>query len=122
MVATWLETLSHVAASELDAAVSKAIRTIKFWPTPAELLAFIDETREAPSRLPAYHAGDNPPFEPTDEELASVSAACAVWRAKFAPAETWRERMDQWKPASQGGASAALRASAAARRARGEPA
>lgn len=118
MAAAWMEALGHLTADTLRAAVAHAVRVLKFFPTPAEILAIVESQREHVSRLPSYSADMEPPFEPTPEELARVSAMCAAWRAEFADKTVIADRFEAWEPASQGGASDELKALVAKQRAR----
>lgn len=95
------------------------------WPTPGVILALTKDDvswlrrqveLDASRRLEAPGEPLEPPFEPTAEELARVSAACAKWRKEFAPVVT--DRFYEWPPASQGGASDELKALVAKQRSR----
>ena len=137
MVAEWQHAMDFLPVEALNAAVEQAIRTLKFWPKPSELIeaaiAHQLELREALSQTemmagerPALQItrgyGDDiePPFAPTTDELKRVSEIVKSFKTK--PEETITDRMDQWAPASQAlTVGAALRSSCAARRARGEP-
>lgn len=113
MTAAWLEALGHLEPDVLKAAVGQATRTLKFFPTPAEILAIVSDQREQVSRLPHYSADMEPPFAPTPDELQRVSEMVRGFVRKFGPEPVVAETV---KPASQDmTVSDALRNSRAAR-------
>lgn len=115
MAAEWEAAVGHLAPEALQAAVSHAARVLKFFPTPAEILAIVGDQREQTSRLPHYSADMEAPFEPTAEERERVAALVAKWKREFGIAEP-ETPCETSKPASQDmTVSDALRNSRAAR-------
>ena len=131
MAGEWLNVLGALPLAALDDALAKAIRTLRFFPAPAEILALAQErvaelragleheelrALERPSlQLTRGHAVDevagDAPGRPREAQPRALSAACANWRALFAEGETLADRIEHWAPASQDGASDALKQS-----------
>ena len=128
MTAEWTAGLSRYGFERLSAAVSEHIRTSRYWPTIADILAQLQAGHMAPG-LPRYRSID-PPFERAGrtaaEEMAFRAAQVLQWRAEAAavwsPGETEPAATPVVRPASQAAVvSSALANSCAARRGRGLP-
>jgi hypothetical protein len=95
-IEVYAQELSDVPAELLAAATSRSIRTLKFFPTIAELLEFAEEAKpKPPSPLllrPAFL--DEPKPDPDCEEAKAGRAACAAFVAAL------RQSMDMERQAS----------------------
>ena len=128
MAHEWLQALGHLPLETLNDAAGKAIRTLRFWPAPSEIIALACEdaaglraelehaelmARQRPSLQVTRGAGDEcaAPLVRDAAALASVTRLCAEWRKRVGQSESAFDRMDEWAPASQGGASEALKQS-----------
>ncbi len=129
MANEWLQALGHLPLEALNGAACKAIRQLKFWPTPSEIIALAGEhmsdlrgelehgelmARERPSLQVTRGEGDDftaPPVARGEAEFASVEKLCAAWRKRFGESAAACDRMDDWTPASQDGASDELKQS-----------
>lgn len=126
MANEWLQALGALPLEALNEAAAKAIRTLRFWPTPSEIIALAGEAtadlraaldhaqlmaNERPSLQVTRGAGDEhtAPATPSPAELAAVANLCAAWRQRFADSAT--DRMADWAPASRDGASESLKQS-----------
>lgn len=84
------------AALLTQATMREALRTFKFWPTPAEVRALLQPAYNA-ARDTVYRAPEParlPPPTPrrTPEEMAQVSAAMASLKAELSAGEAAREK------------------------------
>ncbi len=128
MAAEWLRAFEALPLEALNDAVGNAIRSLKFWPTPAELIALAGDhlaelraqadhaslvAHERPSLQLTRSLGDDPetPVAMSEPADAAITEACANWRRAFSEGETQAERMAHWQPPSKAGASDALKQS-----------
>ena len=126
MAGEWLRALGALPLEALNEAAGKAIRTLKFWPTPAEIIALAGEhtadlraaldhaqlmAHERPSLQVTRGAGDEDaaPATPSAAEFAAVEKLCAAWRQRLGENAAASDRMDDWTPPPQEGASETLK-------------
>lgn len=126
MAREWHRSLQSVPWAAVQEAVRKHIGKSKFWPVPAEIIDLAESdaadlrqrvkwAREdlLPPRTSTIEYTRNsapyerPYFKPSEEEIQRVSAMIATYKKIADPPV---DRVDEWAPASQAGASDALKA------------
>lgn len=132
MVTEWQHAMDFLPLESISAAVEQVIRTLKFWPAPSEIIEraiahqldlrdALGQTEVLAGERPTLQitrggADDDIPFKPNDEQMARISAMVAGFKRNVG-ADVITDRMDEWAPASEAGASDALKALVAKQRA-----